>query len=144
MVAPKAHVAVEDWAILVGGRSRSAHEPRCQHGGFTHSLSPVRLVMTMHEIANAADSFIGGLLHLCNCPDELVRCLIHVGWAIPSGSSRGVSCRHCTAGQNQAIFKRLYVFEEQVTGHEFQPVIAELHAIQAGYVALQRGQGEAT
>ncbi|WP_433207524.1 recombinase family protein [Nocardia sp. CA-107356] len=41
---------------------------------------------------------------------------------------------------NQAIFKRLYVFEEEVTGHEFQPVIAELHAIQAGYTALNCGQ----
>ncbi|MFI9504774.1 zinc ribbon domain-containing protein [Nocardia sp. NPDC052566] len=45
---------------------------------------------------------------------------------------------------NQAIFKRLYVFEEKVTGHEFQPVIAELHAIQAGYAALERGHDEVT
>ncbi|WP_416277037.1 recombinase family protein [Nocardia sp. alder85J] len=45
---------------------------------------------------------------------------------------------------NQAIFKRLYVFEEKVTGHEFQPVVAELHAIEVGHAALRRGDDEAT
>ena len=45
---------------------------------------------------------------------------------------------------NQAIFKRLCVFEDKVTGHEFQLVIAELHAIEAGRAALRRGEDEAT
>ncbi|QLY34925.1 recombinase zinc beta ribbon domain-containing protein [Nocardia huaxiensis] len=45
---------------------------------------------------------------------------------------------------NQAIFKRLYVFEEKITGHELQPMIAELHAVEAGYSTLQHGHDEAT
>lgn len=42
---------------------------------------------------------------------------------------------------NQAIFKRLYVFDEKITGHELQPQLAELQAIQAGAVALEYGHG---
>ena len=45
---------------------------------------------------------------------------------------------------NQAIFKRIYVFNEEITGHELQAPLAELHAIQAGNIALQRGQGAET
>ncbi|WP_433209150.1 recombinase family protein [Nocardia sp. CA-107356] len=51
---------------------------------------------------------------------------------------------------NQAIFKRLYVFEdentgqERIMGHELQPALAELKAIEAGQAALRRGEDEAT
>ncbi|MGY1967762.1 hypothetical protein [Nocardia gipuzkoensis] len=40
---------------------------------------------------------------------------------------------------NQAIFKRISVFNEEITGHELQPALAELHAVQAGVAAVQRG-----
>ncbi len=45
---------------------------------------------------------------------------------------------------NQAIFKRILVFNEEITGHELQPALAELHAIQAGVAAVQRGEEPAT
>ena len=40
---------------------------------------------------------------------------------------------------NQAIFKRIHVYNEEITGHELQPALAELHAIQAGVAAVQSG-----
>ncbi|MEV0772767.1 recombinase family protein [Nocardia salmonicida] len=47
-------------------------------------------------------------------------------------------------GLNQAIFKRIFVFNEEVTGHELQPHLAELRAIEAGQMAVERGQGVET
>jgi site-specific DNA recombinase len=73
-------------------------------------------------------AFLGTCLELLRDPYRLYR-----------GASDKVRRR-----LNQAIFKRLYVFEEKVTGHEFQPAVAELRAIEAGHAALRRGEDEAT
>ncbi|CAM4364883.1 recombinase family protein [Nocardia ninae] len=80
-------------------------------------------------------------LDLSACAEFLTNCLelLRDPYRLYKGASDKVRRR-----LNQAIFKRLYVFEDKVTGHEFQPVIAELHAVQAGFLALERGHDEAT
>lgn len=41
---------------------------------------------------------------------------------------------------NQAIFKRIYIYNDEVTGHELQEPLANLFALEAGHAALHATQ----
>lgn len=82
------------------------------------------------ELGQVVENLNAGVEYITGCL-ELLR--------DPHGMYMGASDK-VRRRLNQAIFKRIYVFNEEITGHELQPALAELHAVQAGVAAVQRGE----